>query len=162
MEEKTIKELFNREYDYCEHDLGEGLGRGLFPLQIWYNQLLDKKVSEINILDVLRMIRQNRFVEIAVDKAMKYLRIDPFYGEIRDGEIIYHLAELDMSYLSKYQNELKNILKKALADDLGFINRYGQPNEWDRKGLEEEKKELNEVIIKFLDKIHRYKESNSI
>ena len=162
MEEKTIKELFNCEYDYCEHDLGEGLGRGLFPLQIWYNQLLDKKISEINILDVLRMIRQNRFIEIAIDKAMEYLRADPFYGEIRDGEIIYHLAELDMSYLSKYQDELEDILRKALADDLGFINRYGQPNEWDRKGLEEEKKELNEVIIKFLDKIHKYKESNSI
>lgn len=162
MEEKTIKELFNCEYDYCEHDLGEGLGRGLFPLQIWYNQLIDKKISEINILDVLRMIRQDMFTEIAVDKCMEYLRLDPFDGELYDGQVIEHLAELDMSYLSKYQNELEDILRKALADDLGFINRYGQPNEWDRKGLEEEKKELNEVIIKFLDKIHKYKESNSI
>ena len=154
MEEKTIKELFNRKHITSDEEL--------FPLQIWYNQLLDKKISEINILDVLRMIRQNRFIEIAIDKCMEYLRLDPFDGELYDGQVIEHLAELDMSYLSKYQNELEDILRKALADDLGFINRYGQPNEWDRKGLEEEKKELNEVIIKFLDKIHKYKESNSI
>ena len=31
----------------------------LYPLQKWYNQLIDKTISEITVADVLRMICQN-------------------------------------------------------------------------------------------------------
>ena len=36
----------------------------MYPLQKWYNQLIDKNVSEIGVSDVLRMIRQNEFIDI--------------------------------------------------------------------------------------------------
>lgn len=58
----------------------------LYPLQKWYNQLIDKKPSEIIVADVLRMIRQKQFINPAMSKAIKFLQEDVFTGETYDGE----------------------------------------------------------------------------
>ncbi|SFK77647.1 hypothetical protein SAMN05216390_103210 [Lachnospiraceae bacterium KH1T2] len=34
----------------------------LFPLEIWYNKLIEKEYAEINLVDVLKMLRQEVFV----------------------------------------------------------------------------------------------------
>lgn len=137
MENKTIKELFK-----CKYEVGDE--KGLYSLQLWYNQLIDKKISEINMPDVLRMLRQNIFIEIAIKKSIKYLMIDPFVGEQYQGELLITLSKLNMSYLYKYKKELKDILKKALVDN----GSYG----WI---LEEDRKEFAEVILNFMNKISR-------
>lgn len=37
----------------------------LYPLQKWYNQLIDKTPSEITVADVLRMMRQKQLINLA-------------------------------------------------------------------------------------------------
>ena len=52
----------------------------LYPLQKWYNQLIDKTIPEVTVADVLRMIRQKQFVNLAMSKAIKfYIRKGIFY-----------------------------------------------------------------------------------
>ena len=46
----TLKEMYGCKYINSEEEL--------FPLQKWYNMLNDKKVEELSISDVLKMIRQ--------------------------------------------------------------------------------------------------------
>lgn len=58
----------------------------LYPLQKWYNQLIDKTLSEITVADVLRMIHQKQFINLAMSKAIKFLQDDVFIGESYDGE----------------------------------------------------------------------------
>ena len=47
---KKIKDLFK-----CEYIVSDG---ELYPLQKWYNQLIDKTISEVTVADVIRMMRQ--------------------------------------------------------------------------------------------------------
>ena len=65
-DERKIKDIWGCSYIESETEL--------YPLQKWYNQLIDKKVSEIEISDVLRMIRQNEFIDIAIPKAVNFLK----------------------------------------------------------------------------------------
>ncbi|MGN1146658.1 MAG: contact-dependent growth inhibition system immunity protein [Acetatifactor sp.] len=58
----------------------------LYPLQKWYNQLIDKTPSEITVADVLRMMRQKQLINLAMSKAIKFLQDDVFIGETYDGE----------------------------------------------------------------------------
>ncbi|NBJ99785.1 hypothetical protein D5282_21445 [bacterium 1xD8-48] len=57
----------------------------LYPLQKWYNQLIDKTTFEITVADVIRMIRQKQFISLAMSKAIKFLQDDVFIGEAYDG-----------------------------------------------------------------------------
>lgn len=51
MEDKRkIKEIYN-----C---MSIASNEELYPLQKWYNQLIEKTIVEITVADVLRMIRQ--------------------------------------------------------------------------------------------------------
>lgn len=74
-------------------------GVELYPLQKWYNQLIDKKVSEIEVSDVLRMIRQNEFIDIAIQRAVKFLKENPFAGEMYEGELLEKMSTLERGAL---------------------------------------------------------------
>lgn len=49
-DKRKIKEIYKCKYIVSDE--------ALYPLQKWYNQLIDKTVCEITIADVLRMLRQ--------------------------------------------------------------------------------------------------------
>lgn len=55
---RKIKEIYD-----CVAIISE---KELYPLQKWYNQLIDKKPSEIIVADVLRMMRQKQFINLAM------------------------------------------------------------------------------------------------
>ena len=61
-DESKIKELFDCEYVVSDE--------ALYPLQEWYNSLIDKTISELTISDILRMLRQNVFTNLAMQKAV--------------------------------------------------------------------------------------------
>lgn len=71
----------------------------LYPLQKWYNQLIDKTIYEITVPDVLRMIRQKQWIDLAMSKAINLLKDDVFAGESFDGELLEKVSELDGSFL---------------------------------------------------------------
>lgn len=90
MEDRKIKDIYV--CDYIQES-GE-----LYPLQKWYNQVIDKNVFEISVADVLRMMRQNEFMELAISKAIFFLRDNPFEGEMYEGELINNFSEVIDSF----------------------------------------------------------------
>lgn len=59
-----------------------------FIFQIDWIRIIEEMLasSEITVADVLRMIRQKQFINLAMSKAIKFLRDDIFIGETYDGE----------------------------------------------------------------------------
>lgn len=114
----------------------------LYPLQKWYNQLIDKTLSEITVADVLRMIRQKQFINLAMSKAIKFLQDDVFIGESYDGEMLEKISEMDSSFLMSYTEDLKSITKNALEKSV--------IHEWSYDGEKDEFKEIVNVIAKKL------------
>ena len=114
----------------------------LYPLQKWYNQLIDKTLSEITVADVLRMIRQKQFINPAMSKAIKFLQDDVFIGESYDGEMLEKISEMDSSFLMSYTEDLKSITKDALEKSV--------IHEWSYDGEKDEFKEIVNVIAKKL------------
>lgn len=111
----------------------------LYPLQKWYNQLIDKTLSEITVADVLRMIRQKQFIKLAMLKAIKFLQDDAFIGEAYDGEVLEKISELESSLLIMYKDDLKNIIQNALEKSEIY--------EWSYDGEENEFKEILNVMM---------------
>lgn len=114
----------------------------LYPLQKWYNQLIDKTISEITVADVLRMIRQKQFINLAMSKAIKFLQDNVFIGESYDGEMLEKISGMDSSFLISYTDDLKNIIKNALEKSV--------IHEWSYDGEEDEFKEIVNAIEKKL------------
>lgn len=114
----------------------------LYPLQKWYNQLIDKTPSEITVADVLRMIRQKQFINLAMLKAINFLQDDVFIGETYDGELLEKISGMDSSFLKSYADDLHNIIKLALDESV--------MHEWSYDGEEDEFKNIVNVIAKKL------------
>ena len=114
----------------------------LYPLQKWYNQLVDKTLSEITVADVLRMIRQKQFINLAMSRAIKFLQDDVFIGESYDGEMLEKISEMDSSFLMSYTEDLKSITKNALEKSV--------IHEWSYDGEKDEFKETVNAIEKKL------------
>lgn len=111
----------------------------LYPLQKWYNQLIDKKFIELEVSDITRMIRQKEFMDMAILKAIEYLKENPFIGEMYDGELLEKIFGINVDVLTNYTEEIKNILSNAIEKN----NEYP----W----LEDEER------IEFADKIKEFK-----
>ena len=133
-EERKIKDILG--CSYIES------GTELYPLQKWYNQLINKKVSEIEVSDVLRMIRQNEFIDIAIPKAVRFLKENPFAGEMYEGELLEKMSKLERSAFKQYTQEIREVLRVALINNKTY--------EWMD---EEERKDFEEVIGDFLNKV---------
>lgn len=103
---RKIKDIYD-----CVSIISDG---ELYPLQKWYNQLIDKTLSEITVADVLRMIRQKQFISLAMSKAIRFLQDDVFIGESYDGQMLEKISEMDSLFLTSYTKDLKNIIKNAL------------------------------------------------
>lgn len=117
----------------------------LYPLQKWYNQLIDKTIYEITVPDVLRMIRQEQWIGLAMSKAINLLKDDVFAGEAYAGELLERVSELDGSFLVSYADDLRNIIRNALEKCA--------LHEWAYDGEENELKQslhlLEKKIIRF-------------
>lgn len=131
---RKIKEIYD-----CVAIISE---KELYPLQKWYNQLIDKKPSEIIVADVLRMIRQKQFIDLAMSKAINFLQEDVFTGETYDGEMLEKISEMDSSFLMSYADDLLNIIKNALDKSA--------MHEWSYDGEEDEFKNIVSIIAKKL------------
>lgn len=100
-----IKELYGCEYEASEEEL--------YPLQEWYNQLIDKTLQEVTLGDTARMLRQKRFPDLAMTKAIEFLRENPFAGELYEGEMLAAIANTENSLLAAHAQELKEVLRDA-------------------------------------------------
>lgn len=111
----------------------------LYPLQKWYNQLIEKRIGEITVADVLRMIRQKEFMNLAISKAIFFLQEDVFVGELYEGELFEKISEIDSSFLVSHVIDLKKIIKNALEKSV--------VHDWTYDGEEEEFKGLIDTLF---------------
>lgn len=128
---KKIRELYD-----CDYITSDGY---LYPLQEWYNKLIDKSINEINTADVLRMLRQNVFIKLAMLKTIEFLKKDIFAGELWDGELLEKISEFDVAFLNNYADDLKSILKDS-AEKCAL-------HTWLYNGEEEDFKKIVESIL---------------
>lgn len=131
-DKRKIKEIYN-----CR---SISSNEELYPLQKWYNQLIEKTIAEITVEDVLRMIRQKEFTNLAVSKAINFLKEDVFVGELYEGELLEKVSEMDSSFLISYADDLKNIIKNALVKS--------ETRDWIYAGEEEEFKDMIDTLSK--------------
>ncbi|SLK17503.1 MULTISPECIES: contact-dependent growth inhibition system immunity protein [unclassified Paenibacillus] len=75
---KPIKEIYEL-YQNIQTEESE------YPLDQWYNRLIDKTIDEIELEDVSRMLAQNIFMDLGIKKAVEILKDDPIAGEMYDG-----------------------------------------------------------------------------
>ena len=131
MEDKRkIKEIYN-----C---ISITSNEELYPLQKWYNQLIEKTIAEITVADVLRMVRQKEFPNLAMSKAISFLQEDVFAGESYEGELLEKVSEMDSSFLISYADDLKNIINNALVKS--------ETRDWTYDGEEEEFKDMIDAL----------------
>lgn len=133
-DKKRIKDIYKCDYINSDDEL--------YPLQRWYNNLIDKTINEITVADVLRMMRQKEFLNLAMEKAMDFLQDDVLIGETYDGELLERVSEINQSFLSSYSDNLGSVLKEALD--------IGEMYEWSYDG---EREEFNRMVNSLLKKI---------
>lgn len=114
----------------------------LYPLQKWYNKLIEKTIEEIDVADVLRMIRQKQFLNLAISKAIFFLQKDVFIGELYEGEMFEKVSALENSFLKLYENDLICIIKNALIKS--------EKHDWSYDGEKEEFKGIVEDLARKL------------
>lgn len=112
------------------------------PMDDWYSSLIHKAYSQINIFDVTRMLIQKMFLELAVTKAIEFIKQNPFCGQRYEGELMELLYGVDLIYLKSHRDDIQKILSKASNENKTY--------EW---LCVEERKEFSELIHSFIMKL---------
>lgn len=110
--DKKIKEIYNDLF--CIADIPE---TDRFPMNEWYNQLINKNYHQLDLFDVTRMVIQKIYLELAIKKSISFINENPFCGQRYEGELLELLSRLDKSYLNSYKDTIIQILSKALAEN---------------------------------------------
>ncbi|MDE7293050.1 MAG: hypothetical protein K2N72_01355 [Oscillospiraceae bacterium] len=125
---------------------GDMPGEETCSLQIWYNKLLGKRKTEINIADVLRMFRQKVCLDIAGEIAVRFLEDDPFIGELWDCQLLGQIAGTELREWSKEQ--LYVIRAAAMT-----VTENADSYEW---ALDEERFEAEKAAALILERLREY------
>lgn len=100
--DRRIKEIYN-----CERL------EGTDPLVYWYNQVIEKVVTELNVGDVARCFRQELFLDVAYDMTLVYLLNNPYEGDLYAGELMEKASKMDVVYIEQHKNVIAKIIEKA-------------------------------------------------
>ncbi|MBE6864326.1 MAG: hypothetical protein E7495_07150 [Ruminococcus flavefaciens] len=134
MQKQKLKEIY--EYDYIPND------SEIYPLQEWFNAILEKTEDELTIADVCRMLRQRMCSKCAMKRAVDLLREDPFAGEIYEGQLMSTLYGSKEKYLCLFYADILPILENA--EVLSLSHKWAN---------EEEKSEYLKIAEAFKQKI---------
>lgn len=134
---KAIKDIYGISFN-----LDEVLQKDRCPMHKWYNNLINKTYNQLDLFDITRMIIQKTFLEVAVTKAISFIKENPFCGQRYEGELLELLYKLDICYLEKNKETLKKILVDAL--------KRNEVYDW---LCEEERVEFSNLIKCFFQKL---------
>lgn len=87
-------------------------------LTTWYNKLLDKSYLELDIGDVIRMLRQNILPYMALNKAIDLFLENPYAGDIEEGEIL----SLLLNHENLPNNRIGEIIEALERVKSGYLN----------------------------------------
>ena len=126
-----INEMYNCEplsdYDYSTSSLAQ-----------WYNEIIKKDITQITSFDVIRMLRQKVFIEVAVEKAIDYLNENPFEGDFFEGELLKLLLSMEKKYIDEKKEDILLIINNA--------KKRIENHQW---LFEDDKKKFNTLISSF-------------
>ncbi|MBA4538749.1 hypothetical protein H1Z61_16850 [Bacillus aquiflavi] len=111
---KTLKELYNLSYD--ESNFGSGLIK-------WYNSLIDKKIEELTVTDISKMIRQDILKNLALEKSIDLFILNPYDGEYQDGELLklilssVNINKLSINKLNMLNDKVTELKQSYLEFD---------------------------------------------
>ena len=88
MRQNSLKNLYGLNYDNSNYQS---------TLVNWYNKLIDKSIDKLSVADVSRMIRQDIMKDVAIDRAIELFLIEPFDGEMQDGDLLALLVSCGAS-----------------------------------------------------------------
>jgi hypothetical protein len=134
---KPIKEIYSLQQNTQTEE-------SEYPLDQWYNRLIDKTIDEIELEDVSRMLAQNVFMDLGIKKALEILKDDPLAGEMYDGHLLKILYSIEL-------NQFEDL--SQLASLLQDINRNLSNIEW---ADEEDQEEYTELLTNFMKKLELY------
>ena len=126
-----IKELYD--------DVSEIHGDSLAPLELWYNEMINKRIDELSILDISRMLRQNELMPLAVSKAMERLIKNPLDGEMYDGNPLYQVVDA-------IKRHGASVDKQTAEEFIKIANARKEIYDWE---FAEEKAEYDELLDTF-------------
>ncbi|MEK4663629.1 contact-dependent growth inhibition system immunity protein [Paenibacillus sp. SAF-068] len=109
------------------------------PLDHWYDRLINKKVSELDLEDVSRMLGQHVLIDLGIEKAIEILSEDPLAGEMYDGHLLKLLYSIETNNFRDL-SQLKRLLQTIKRDLSQF--------EWADEEDQEEYAELLELFLK--------------
>ncbi|WPK12106.1 contact-dependent growth inhibition system immunity protein [Lysinibacillus louembei] len=128
------------------YQLPQGEVQEDYALDEWYNTLINKDITELDISDLCRMIKQRSiFIELAIDKAIGFLKLNPLEGDVYDGQLLEVLFSVDREKITEQKEPLKEVLidvkEKVEMDD--FMS-------------DEDFNEYIDLVEQFLTKINSY------
>ncbi|MBO4456289.1 MAG: hypothetical protein J5802_01070 [Butyrivibrio sp.] len=121
-------------------------GDSLAPLELWYNEMINKKIEELSILDISRMLRQNVLMPLAMSKAMEILISNPLDGEMYDGDLLYQVVGAIKNYGAAVDKQMADAFIK-------IANAEKDTYKWE---FQEYKAEYEDLLKEFI-KYHRKK-----
>ncbi|MCR6106976.1 hypothetical protein HXA34_11815 [Salipaludibacillus agaradhaerens] len=125
------------------YQLSKGNEQNNYPLDEWYNTLINKDINEIDVFDLCKMIRQNILIDLAVNQSTEILRINPLEGDVYDGQLIELLYSIDYKEIKEHTLSLQEILQKIK-----------QTIEIDDFMCEEDYNEYMDLVDKFIVKLN--------
>lgn len=112
------------------------------PLDRWFVTMVQKKVNELSLADISRMLRQDVYIDIAFPVVWKSLIKDPFCGEMYDGQLL----ELLIKSLEKHPEEKEQDTYNSFLSSVNqMMDTYIWEDETDKEeyvGMIEKLKEL--------------------
>lgn len=97
------------------------------PLDRWFYEMVQKKESQLSLLDISRMLRQEVFLDIAIPASEVLLASDPLCGEMFDGQLLELLLRVlkvhpeekqKIRFLQLKESILINVDQYLLASDI--------------------------------------------
>jgi hypothetical protein len=133
----TIKAIYNLEYDKSNFNSG---------LINWYNNVIDKTINQLNVMDVSKMLRQNILWEVAINRAIELFIHDPFDGEMTDGDLLNLLLSIEKNYI-KQNKHIEHLA--TLTNELSFTYmNFDWENESSKNLFKVNLDNLREIINK--------------
>lgn len=129
---KLIKEIYSIDQN-IQTDKSDS------PLDHWYDRLINKKVSELDLEDVSRMLGQHVLIDLGIEKAIEIFSEDPLAGEMYDGHLLKLLYSIETNNFRDL-SQLKRLLQTIKSDLSQF--------EWADEEDQEEYAELLELFLK--------------
>ena len=95
------------------------------PLDQWFYKVVQKQVSQLDLLDISRMLRQEVFLDIAIPVTEQFLLKNPLCGEMYDGQLMELLVRVLEAHPEERYKVRYQMLKERILPDIDWYITTG-------------------------------------